>query len=171
MNENITKKIIKDFLKNAGINMKQMVELFNDANPDTPTTPQNFSNKLAKETLRLKEVLQILDACGYELSIHKIGEDPTQINSEPASSNDEYMANLISQKKDIYVHCKDAETAKRFLADCEIDGFLFDDDTKPTGKETADLFRLLPNKKMCYVGAIGHIRWQTDQDDVIKIEY
>lgn len=38
-------------------------------------------------------------------------------------------------------------------------------------KETVDLFRLLPNKKICYVGAIGHIRWQSSQDDIMRIEY
>lgn len=171
MSENITKKIIKEFLNSANLSMKQMIEIVNAANPNAPTTTQNFSNKLTKETLRLKEVLQILDACGYELTIHKIDEEPTQIKSESTSANDEYLADLVSQNKDIYVHCKDEATAKRFLADCELDGILFDDGQKPTEKETSDLFRLLPDKRMCYVGAIGHIRWQANQDDIMRIEY
>lgn len=167
MSDNLTKKIIKEFLNSAGLSMKQMIEIVNAANPDAPTTTQNFSNKLTKETLRLKEVLQILDACGYELTIKKIGEE---IKSESTSSNDEYLADLVSQNKDIYVHCKDDETAKRFLADCELDGILFADGAKPTDKEPSDLFRLLPDKRMCYVGAIGHIRWQADED-IMRIEY
>lgn len=169
MAENVTKRIIKEFLNDAGLTMKQMIDTLNEVNPEAQTTVQNFSNKLTKETLRLKEVLQILDACGYELTIHKSGE-PMQINSA-ADTNDEYLAELVSQQKPIYVHCKDDETAKRFLADCELDGIVFDDGKKPTEKECADLYRLLPGKRMCYVGAIGHIRWNANDGEITRIEY
>lgn len=169
MAENITKRVIKEFLNNAGLSMKQMIDILNEVNPDAQTTTQNFSNKLAKETLRLKEVLQILDACGYELTIQKIGGEPTQINT--ADSNDEYLANTITEKKPTYIHCKDEATAKRFLADCELDGIVFDDGCKPTEKAVSDLYRLFPDKRISYVGAIGHIRWQADKDNITKIEY
>ena len=163
----IAKTIWQNILKENKLTIKAAVEKYNVLHPENATSTQNLSNKLAKGSIRFHEMVNLMEALGYEVSIRKVGS--TDI---PADSNqDNYIDTLASQGKAVYVHCKDVETAKRFLADCELDGFLFDDDKKPTEKETADLFRLLPNKKMCYVGAIGHIRWQTDQDDVIKIEY
>ena len=163
----IAKTIWQNLLKESNLTIKAAVEKYNALNPEQTTSYQNLSNKLTKGTIRYYEMVNLVEALGYEVSIKKVGS--TDI---PADSNqDNYIDTLISQGKVVYVHCKDTENAKRFLADCELDGFLFEDDKKPTEKETADLFRLLPNKKMCYVGIIGHIKWQTNQDDIIKIEY
>lgn len=163
----LAKTIWHNVLKDNKLTVKAAVEIYNAQHPDNTTTTQNLSNKLSKGSLRFHEMVNLLESLGYEISIKKVGATETPTTTE----QDDYIEKLVCQEKAVYVHCKDEETAKRFLADCEIDGFTFDDGEKPTEKDTADLFRLLPNKKMCYVGAIGHIRWQANQDDIMRIEY
>lgn len=168
MNSAIAKEMLKELLKSNNMTLKQAVEQFNAVNAEDSTSVQNVTNKLAKGTIRYCEVVELLEANGFEITIKRKGApEPVETTDE----QDDYIQRLVTQEKAVYVHCKDDETARRFLNDCEIDGILFDDGKNPTEKDTADLFRLLPNKRMCYVGAIGHIRWQANQDDIMRIEY
>lgn len=168
MNSNIARKMLKQLFKANNMTLKQAVEQFNAMNTDDATSVQNVTNKLAKGTIRYYEMVELLESNGFEITIKKKGmPEPMQTTDE----QDEYIQQLVTQDKAVYVHCKDEDTARRFLADCELDGILFDDGSRPTEKDTADLYRLLPNKRMCYVGAIGHIRWQANQDDIMRIEY
>ena len=77
---------------------------------------------------------------------------------------------LLSTNKAVYVRTDTEEKALQFLQDSENQGFLFSDGSKPTDKNIASLFRILNNKTICYVGAIGHMRYQADTN-IIKVEY
>lgn len=163
-----SKNLIKSILKEQHLTMKEAVERYNSINPDKRTSPQNLSNKLTKNSIRYCEMIDLIESLGYEVFIKNTDG---KCLSDTSTNQDNFINTIADQGKDIYVHCRDAETAKRFLSDCELDGILFDNGEKPTEKDAADLFQLLPNKRMCYVGAIGHIRWQTDPENIIKIEY
>lgn len=168
--ENIrnSKNVIHTILKEKKLMVKEAVQIYNSLHPDKVTSPSNLSNKLTKNSIRYCEMIDLIESLGYEVSIRNTDG---KCLSNKSTNQDNFINSIADQGKDIYVHCKDEETAKRFLSDCELDGILFDDDEKPTEKDTADLFQLLPDKRMCYVGAIGHIRWLADPENIIKIEY
>ena len=56
--ENKTRQKIKSFLAMNGYTLKEVVEKMNTNHPDTPTTAQNITNKLARETIKFSEVVE-----------------------------------------------------------------------------------------------------------------
>ena len=65
--ENKTRQKIKSFLAMNGYTLKEIVEKMNTNHPDTPTTAQNITNKLARETIKFSEVVEIAELLGYSV--------------------------------------------------------------------------------------------------------
>lgn len=65
--ENKTRQKIKSFLAMNGYTLKEVVERMNELHPDEPTTAQNITNKIARETIKFTEVMEIAEICGYSL--------------------------------------------------------------------------------------------------------
>ena len=62
-----TRQKIKSFLAMNGYTLKEVVEKMNTNHPDTPTTAQNITNKLARETIKFSEVVEIAELLGYSV--------------------------------------------------------------------------------------------------------
>ena len=69
--ENITRAKIKAFLASNGTTLTDVVKVMNERHPDEPTTQQNLTNKLARETIKFKEVVEIADILGYDIAFKK----------------------------------------------------------------------------------------------------
>ena len=65
--ENRTRQKIKSFLAMNGCTLKEVVEKMNANHPETPTTAQNITNKLARETIKFSEVVEIAELLGYSV--------------------------------------------------------------------------------------------------------
>lgn len=65
--KNATRQIIKSFLAQNGVTLKEVVEKMNERHPDDPTTPQNITNKLARGTIKFSEVMEIADILDYSV--------------------------------------------------------------------------------------------------------
>ena len=65
--ENKTRQKIKAFLAMNGYTLKEVVVRMNELHPDEPTTAQNITNKIARETIKFTEVMEIAEICGYSL--------------------------------------------------------------------------------------------------------
>lgn len=65
--ENKTRQKIKSFLAMNGFTLKEVVEKMNELHPEEPTTAQNITNKLARETIKFTEVVEIADILGYSV--------------------------------------------------------------------------------------------------------
>ena len=71
---NEIRKRIKTLLANEGITITDLVDEYNKTHPDTPTTRQNVSNKLARESLTYKELIALVDCIGYDVAFIKRSE-------------------------------------------------------------------------------------------------
>ena len=58
---------IKTVMSAEGRTLKSVVEEINQRNQDNPITAQNVTNKLARKTIRLDEVVEIMDILGYDV--------------------------------------------------------------------------------------------------------
>lgn len=63
--ENKTRQKIKAFLAMNGYTLKEVIKKINELHPEKPTTTQNITNKLARETIKFTEVVEIADILGY----------------------------------------------------------------------------------------------------------
>jgi len=63
---NKIKNDIKVKILQKGLTMTKLVELLNGKH-NKNTTVQNISNKLTRETIQYKEILEIADVLGYEI--------------------------------------------------------------------------------------------------------
>lgn len=168
MANTIARDMLGKVLKDNGITKKQLIDKYNALHPEDVTSSQNLANKLAKGTLRYHEMVDLMSTIGYEVRLTPIGAPVAAVQTDSDTS---FIDNMASQEKPLYVHCADLETSKRFLAHCEMDGYTFEDGAKPTEKEISDLYRILPKKKICFCGVVGHIRLQADRENIEVIEY
>ena len=65
-NKQVTYSIIKALCHAKQISMAELVRRRNTLHPDEPTTPQNLSNKLSRDTLKVTEFLELLNIMGYD---------------------------------------------------------------------------------------------------------
>lgn len=70
-NDNEVRKRIKSLLASEGVTVTELVEEYNRTHADTRTTRQNLTNKLARQTLQFKEVIELADVLGYEVEFVK----------------------------------------------------------------------------------------------------
>ena len=69
--ENITRAKIKAFLASNGTTLTDVVKVMNERHPDEPTTQQNITNKLARETIKFSEVMEIADILEHDIVFKK----------------------------------------------------------------------------------------------------
>lgn len=65
--ENKTRQKIKSFLAMNGYTLTEVIQKMNELHPDAPTTAQNITNKLARETIKFTEVVEIAEILGYSV--------------------------------------------------------------------------------------------------------
>lgn len=66
----------------------------------------------------------------------------------------EQLRNSVDGK--LYIKFESAQQCRLFLKKAEDEGFMFAD-IKPTRNKTSNLIAVLCDKKLCYVGFIGHM--------------
>lgn len=84
------------------------------------------------------------------------------------------ISSLLVEDKKVYLWMADKEIAKKFLQDAEAEGFTFEDGVKPTERHTSDIFRIFSKENkplLCYVGWAGHMAFQAQKEDLIRIDY
>ena len=69
--ENVIRAKIKAFLAANGVTLTDVIKTMNERHPDEPTTQQNITNKLARETIKFSEVMEIADILGYDIVFKK----------------------------------------------------------------------------------------------------
>lgn len=69
--DNIIRTKIKTFLAANGVTLTDVIKIMNERHPDEPTTQQNITNKLARETIKFSEVMEIADILGYDIVFKK----------------------------------------------------------------------------------------------------
>lgn len=74
------------------------------------------------------------------------------------------IESLIHTSKKVYVRMSCEEICRRFFEQAEREGFVFGDGSKPTAKHPSDLIAVLPDKTLCYVGAVGRVAAQAGAD-------
>lgn len=62
---------IKSYIAASGWTLKDIVDAMNLKSPDSTTTPQNITNKLARGTLKYSEAKEIAEIIGYEIRWEK----------------------------------------------------------------------------------------------------
>lgn len=68
---NEVRKRFKCWLASEGITLTDLVEEYNRIHPDAQTTRQNLTNKLARQTLQYKELIELADVLGYDVELVK----------------------------------------------------------------------------------------------------
>lgn len=86
-------KLVKLLSKGSGVSLASAVKQMNNKHPDEqPTTPQNLSNKMRLNTLKLSEFLELCEICEYDISFER--RYPTPKNprkTKRAVSSSEYI--------------------------------------------------------------------------------
>lgn len=79
-----------------------------------------------------------------------------------------------SLKGRIYIYLENKDICKKFLQDAENEGYRFGK-IKPTKSSGSNIIALEKNKKLSYVGFVGHIAFQcnggSDNSDFYRIDY
>lgn len=58
---------IKSYISQSGWTITEIVKVLNERHPNSPTTPQNISNKLTRGTIKYSEVKEIADIIGFRI--------------------------------------------------------------------------------------------------------
>lgn len=66
-NDTFSYMLFKWLIKEAGLNLKSAIEKFNAAYPEEKTTPQNISNKLTRDSMKLNEFVKFAEVFGYTI--------------------------------------------------------------------------------------------------------
>ena len=69
--DNIIRTKIKTFLAANGVTLTDVIKIMNERHPDEPTTQQNITNKLARQTIKFTEVMEIADILEYDIIFQK----------------------------------------------------------------------------------------------------
>ena len=59
--------LLKDMLREQGVTLAELSDRHNRENLDVSTTPQNISNKLTRDTVKLKEFILFSGLLGYDV--------------------------------------------------------------------------------------------------------
>ena len=71
MSDNEIRKRIKSLLVQEDLTLTDLVQKYNERYPDNTTTRQNLTNKLARQTLQFKEVIDLLNCLDYDVVFKK----------------------------------------------------------------------------------------------------
>ena len=78
---------------------------------------------------------------------------------------------VMKETRPVYVHTSSIALAKDFLKQAEKEGFLFSDGKRPTKKPLDDYYALHQDLTMNYIGHIGRLRYDSNDDGILRVEY
>lgn len=82
---------------------------------------------------------------------------------------------LASRKERVYIFLKNSAVARLFLENADREGFTFCDGVRPTEREADFLYRIMPEKTICYVGLAGrmafHYKGFHSVEPVVWVDY
>ena len=82
---------------------------------------------------------------------------------------------LANRKERVYIFLKNSAVARLFLENAETEGFTFCDGVKPTEREADSLYRITPEKTICYVGLAGRMAFHYKEfrslEPVVWVDY
>ena len=78
---------------------------------------------------------------------------------------------VMKETRLVYVHTPSKAIAKDFLKHAEKEGFLFGDGKRPTKKPLDDYYALHQDLTMNYIGYIGRLRYDSNDDGILRVEY
>lgn len=103
---NYIRTIFKQLLDKQRLSLKAVVESYNELFPEHQTTPQNISNKLTRDAMKFRDVVELAEAAGYDIKFvsHKDKESDDEPQREyrdverrryTISSHDDSLADAI----------------------------------------------------------------------------
>ena len=78
---------------------------------------------------------------------------------------------VMKETRPVYVHTPSKALAKDFLKQAEQEGFLFSDGKRPTKKPLDDYYALHQDLTMNYIGFIGRLRYNSNDNGIRRVEY
>lgn len=135
-NDRFCYHLVTTLVKESGFSMKGLNERLNQEN-NTDNSPQNLSNKLTKNSLRIRDFLQIIDILGYDFDFVFKLRDEKKIAEKTFA---DYASEGLTECKSInwgrtIVAGRDAEIAAQFIEE-NLEEF-------PTQDETNEIILLL----------------------------
>lgn len=77
-----SRTIMRQFMKAIGETLVHTCELLTERNPDHPYTVQNLNNKLTRDSIRFREVIEIADVHGYSVCFQKKGNNKIVVDNK-----------------------------------------------------------------------------------------
>lgn len=78
---------------------------------------------------------------------------------------------VMKETRPVYIHTPSKALAKDFLKQAEKEGFIFGDGKRPTEKPLDDYYALHQDLTMNYIGYIGRLRFNSNDDGILRVEY
>ena len=78
---------------------------------------------------------------------------------------------VMKETRPVYVYTPSKALAKDFLEQEEKEGFLFSDGKRPTKKPLDNYYALHQDLTMNYIGYIGRLRYDSNDDGILRVEY
>lgn len=85
-NDTFAYHLFKALVRDAGFNLKSAIDKFNIDHPEQRTTPQNISNKLSRDSIKLTEFIKFAESFGYKISFQQINSADAETEATPAKS-------------------------------------------------------------------------------------
>lgn len=99
MTENKVKSMLKAFFASKDLTLKDVIAKYNEAYPDNQMSLQSFSNKLSRGSIRFSEVIDILDAIGYQINFSEKIAFTIESNSSQNLSTYMIMGSYVQEAK------------------------------------------------------------------------
>ena len=78
---------------------------------------------------------------------------------------------VMKETRPVYIHTPSKALAKDFLKQAEKEGFLFSDGKRPTKKPLDDYYALHNDLTINYIGFVGRLRYNSNNDEILRVEY
>ena len=78
---------------------------------------------------------------------------------------------VMKETRPVYIHTPSKALAKDFLKQAEKEGFLFSDGKRPTKKPLDDYYALHQDLTINYIGFVGRLRYNSNDDGILRVEY
>ena len=78
---------------------------------------------------------------------------------------------VMKETRPVYIHTPSKALAKDFLKHAEKEGFLFGDGKRPTKKPLDDYYALHQDLTINYIGFVGRLRFNSNDDGILRVEY
>ena len=78
---------------------------------------------------------------------------------------------VMKETRPVYIHTPSKALARDFLKQAEEEGFLFGDGKRPTKKPLDDYYALHQDLTINYIGFVGRLRYNSNDDGILRGEY